>query len=252
GAGPARRPPRAMTPGGIAENLERVRERIAEAARRAGRSPAGIVLIGVTKTVSPPRIQEAVDAGLTDLGENKVQEASGKIPSVRAGKTPLTWHMIGHLQRNKARRALELFTWIHSVDSADLAGRLDRLAAGSGIRPRVLVEVNLAGESTKHGVAPADLGGLLEAISPLENLDLAGLMAIPPALAEGAPADAARRYFRELAELRDRWRSRGYDLPVLSMGMTDDFEIAVEEGATHVRVGRAIFGERPPVAAPAA
>jgi pyridoxal phosphate enzyme (YggS family) len=230
----------------VAERIQRVREAIAEAARRAGRSPEEITLIGVTKTVPAGRIQEAVQAGLTDLGENRVQEAESKIPEIAPRGGVLTWHLIGHLQRNKARKAIHLFPIIHSVDSVPLAGRLDRLAAEKGARPTVLLEVNLAGETTKNGVRPEDLGPLLEAVAGLPHLRLAGLMAIPPFVDPAAQTEASRPQFRQLARLADRWRSRGYDLPVLSMGMTDDYPAAVEEGATHVRVGRAIFGERPP------
>lgn len=233
----------------IAGNLARVQERIAAAARRAGRAPEEITLIGVSKTVPAARIQQAVDCGLAHLGENRVQEASQKIPSVRPRPGGLTWHLVGHLQSNKARRAVTLFSCVHSVDSIDLARRLDRLAGESGRPLRVFVEVNLAAEATKHGLSPEDLGPVLEALASLDNLEVAGLMAVPPALPEGAPDEAFRPPFRRLAELRDRWRARGYDLPALSMGMSDDFEIAIEEGATHVRVGRAIFGDRPPAVA---
>ena len=236
---------------GIAGSIEEVRTRIAAAAKRAGRSAGAITLIGVSKTVDAGRIQAAIDAGLGHLGENRVQEAEAKIPSIRPGRGGLTWHLVGHLQKNKARRAVELFGWIHSVDSGALALRLDRIAAEIGARPTVLLEVNLAGEATKTGVSPDALGRLLDETGPLENLRVAGLMAVPPVLPDGAPAEGSRPWFQRLAALRDTWRSRGYDLPVLSMGMTDDFEIAVEEGATHVRVGRAIFGERPPAGRPA-
>jgi pyridoxal phosphate enzyme (YggS family) len=234
-------------PDSIAERLLSVRARIAEAARRGGRSPDGVSLIGVTKTVSPPRIQEAVDAGLTEIGENRVQEAEVKIPLVRSHGAPLTWHLVGHLQKNKARRALSLFPWIHSVDSTDLAVRLDALAGELGVRPTVLVEVNIAAEESKSGVGPEGLGALIETVAGLPRLRLAGLMAIPPLPDPAQGSEASRPLFRALARLRDTWASKGYDLPALSMGMTDDFEIAVEEGATHVRVGRAIFGERPPL-----
>lgn len=236
---------------GIAAGLAGVRRRIARAAARSGRAPEEITLVGISKTVDAGRIQEAVEAGLADVGENRVQEAAGKIPAVRPGEAGLTWHLVGHLQKNKVRKALELFPWIHSVDSVSLAERIDRIAGELEVRPTVLLEVNLAGEASKHGVAPEGVGPLLEAAARLENLRLAGLMAVPPAPADPGDAEACRAWFRSLAALRDRWRSRGYDLPALSMGMTGDFEIAVEEGATHVRVGRAIFGERPPAGGPA-
>jgi pyridoxal phosphate enzyme (YggS family) len=230
----------------IASNLALVREQVAAAAAVSGRASSEITLIGVTKTVAAGRIQEAVDAGLLHLGENRVQEAEGKIAGVRASSGALTWHLVGRLQANKARRAIALFSVIHSVDSIDLAHRLDRIAGETEATVSVLVEVNLAGEATKGGVRPDGLGALLESIAALPRLKLTGLMSIPPAPPPGAADTASRPYFRELRELRDRWRSRGYDLPALSMGMTDDFTVAIEEGATHVRVGRAIFGGRPP------
>jgi pyridoxal phosphate enzyme (YggS family) len=232
--------------GGIAGRLRAVREAVRAAAERAGRSPEEITLIGISKTVPPVRIQEAVDAGLTHLGENRIQEAEGKVGRVTPGPGGLTWHLVGHLQRNKAQRALRYFPVIHSLDSVALAERLDRLAGEAGLRPTVFLEVNLAGEATKHGIAPEELGALLEPVAALENLRLAGLMAGPPFLGPDESCEAARPWFRRLAGLRDSWRSRGYDLPALSMGMTDDYTVAVEEGATHIRVGRAIFGERPP------
>lgn len=231
---------------GVAESLRVVREAVGAAAERSGRSPEEITLIGISKTMSVARIREAVDAGLTHLGENRIQEAEGKIGEVAAGPGGLTWHLVGHLQRNKAQRALKLFPVIHSVDSVSLAERLDRLAGEAGLRPTIFLEVNLAGEESKNGIAPERLGSLLEPAASLENLRLAGLMAVPPFLGPGETAESSRPWFRQLRELRDRWRSRGYDLPALSMGMTDDFTVAVEEGATHIRVGRAIFGARPP------
>jgi len=227
-----------------AGRLQAVVDRIAAAAARAGRDPSGVTLVGISKTVPPPRIQEVVDAGLAHLGENRVQEAEAKIPSVLPGPSGLTWHLVGHLQKNKARKALELFSWIHSVDSAGLVARLDRLAGELGVRPTILFEVNVAGEEAKAGVAPERVGSLFEAADKAENLRVAGLMTVPPILPEGATAEASRPWFRVLSRLRDTWAARGYDLPALSMGMTDDFEVAVEEGATHVRVGRAIFGDR--------
>ena len=229
----------------VAERLLAVRSRIDAAAARAGRASGEIILIGVSKTVPAARVQAAVDAGLTDIGENRVQEAEGKIHVVHPAKVPLTWHLVGHLQANKARRALALFPWIHSIDSIPLAEKLDRLAGELSVRPSVLIEINIAAEPQKNGVMPDSLGSFLEAFGRLPHLKVAGLMAVPPALAPGASPDASRPHFKALASLRDRWRARDYDLPALSMGMTDDFEVAVEEGATHVRVGRAIFGERP-------
>jgi pyridoxal phosphate enzyme (YggS family) len=235
----------------VAERLLSVRARIAAAAKRAGRSADDVTLIGISKTMPAARVQAAVDAGLTDIGENRVQEAEEKIHSVRSRKVSLTWHLVGHLQQNKARRAVALFPWVHSVDSASLAEKIDRLAEELGVRPVVLIEVNLASEPTKTGVAPEALGPLLEAVGRLGHLKLGGLMAVPPALLPGQTSEGSRASFGRLATLRDTWRSRGYDLPALSMGMTDDFEVAIEEGATHVRVGRAIFGDRPAALPPA-
>jgi len=236
----------------VAERLLSVRSRIAAAAKRAGRTADDVTLIGISKLMPASRVQAAVDAGLTDIGENRVQEAEEKIHSVRSSKVALTWHLVGHLQQNKSRRAVALFTWVHSVDSASLAVRIDRLSGELGVRPVVLIEINLASEPTKTGVAPEALEPLLEAVGRLGHLKLGGLMAVPPALLPGQTAEASRASFRRLAGLRDTWRARGYDLPALSMGMTDDFEVAIEEGATHVRVGRAIFGDRPAAPPPAA
>lgn len=237
--------------GRIADRLSAVRARIAGAALRAGRRSGDVTLIGISKTMPAEAVQRAVDAGLTDFGENRVQEADAKIPAVQSGPNPLTWHLVGRLQQNKVRRAVALFSWIHSIDSISLAQRIDRLAGEIGARPSLLVELSLAGEASKGGIAPGDLGPLLEAMRGLSHARLAGLMAIPPILAEGQTAEGSRPWFRKLGELRDTWRVRGYDLPALSMGMTDDFEVAIEEGATHVRVGRALFGERPAAEVPA-
>ena len=235
----------------VAERLLEVRARITAAAKRAGRSAEDVTLIGVSKTMPASRVQAAVDAGLADIGENRVQEAEEKIHSVRPAKVSLTWHLVGHLQQNKARRAVALFPWVHSVDSASLAEKIDRLSGELQVRPVVLIEINLESEPTKTGIAPDALGPLLEAVSRLGHLKLGGLMAVPPALLPGQTAEASRASFKRLAALRDTWRGRGYDLPALSMGMTDDFEVAIEEGATHVRVGRAIFGERQSAIPPA-
>jgi hypothetical protein len=237
---------RSAAPTDIATGIAGVRARIAAAAARVGRAASAVHLIGISKTVPADRVQEAVDAGLTDLGENRIQEASGKIPEIHPGDDELTWHLVGRLQKNKVRRALELFTWIHSVDSAPLAERIDRIAGEMGLTPTVLLEVNLAGEATKSGIPHTRLGELLEMSEELRNVHVAGLMAVPPAPPAGSGPEASRPWFKQLAGLRDTWSRRGYDLPVLSMGMTGDFDIAVEEGATHVRVGRAIFGKRPP------
>jgi pyridoxal phosphate enzyme (YggS family) len=216
----------------VRANLERVRERIARAAQRAGRRPEDILLIGASKTVPPERIREALEAGLAALGENRVQEAREKI---RALGRPVPWHLIGPLQGNKVKDAVELFDVIHSVDRLKLAAEVARRAR----RPMdVLVEVNLAREPAKSGFAPPELKPALETLQDLPGLRVRGLMAIPPASDD---PEQSRPWFRALRELRD-----AAGLPELSMGMSADFEVAVEEGATMVRVGTAIFGPRPP------
>ncbi len=217
----------------VAGNLARVRERVSRAAERAGRVPEGILLVGVSKSVDPERIRSAVAAGLPALGENRVQEAKEKIELI--GR-PVPWHFVGHLQTNKARDALLLFDLIHSVDRLELAQELHRRAAAGGRVANVLVQVNLAGEATKGGFAAEELKGALEALGGLSGLSVRGLMAIPPPVEE---AERARGWFRRLRELRD-----AAGLEHLSMGMSDDFEVAVEEGATMVRIGTAIFGPR--------
>lgn len=217
----------------IPTNISAVRQRIAHASERARRDPAGITLIAVTKTHPPDAIAAAYGAGLRHFGENRVQEAQAKIPALRASCPDATWHLIGHLQRNKVAPALELFDVIHSLDSERLAVAISERAT----RPvRCLLEVNVAGESSKHGVSPGDAAPLAEHIDSLPNIDLVGLMTIAP---EVSDPEQIRPVFRRLRELRDALR-----LPELSMGMTGDFEVAIEEGATMVRVGRAIFGPR--------
>ena len=215
----------------IAANLAAVRARIARAAERVGRDPQTVRLIAVSKTKSADAVRAAIDAGVTDIGENYVQEAVAKRAAVGDGAR---WHLIGHLQRNKAARALECFDCIQTVDSAALGAALSRHAAALGRTVHALVEVQLGGEATKSGVEPSALPGLLAALR-LPGLIVDGLMTVPPA----GDAEAARPHFRALRELRDR-----AGLRELSMGMSDDFEVAIEEGATMVRVGRAIFGER--------
>jgi pyridoxal phosphate enzyme (YggS family) len=216
----------------VAAGVAAVRERIAAAAARSGRTADSVRLIAVSKTKPAELVRAAVAAGVGDIGENYVQEAVSKRDAVGTGPC---WHLIGHLQRNKTARALETFDLIHTVDSAALGDAIARHAAARGVRARVLVEVNLGGETSKSGVAPDGLPALLEHLRGLERLAVEGLMTVPP---PGSPDDA-RRYFRQLRELRDR-----AGLGELSMGMSDDFEIAIEEGATMVRIGRAIFGER--------
>ena len=236
-----------MAQGFVRQNLEWVQERIAAAARKAGRRVDEITLIGVSKTHPAESIREAYEAGLRHFGENRVQEWEGK----RAGVEDLaaTWHLIGHLQSNKAMRAAKLFRSVDSVDDFALAQKLDRgrLDAGAAERLRVLIEVRVAEETTKSGVSSAELPELAEKLAMLPQLELAGLMCIPPFLED---AERVRPFFRELRELRDALSGRlGRKLQVLSMGMSHDFQLAIEEGATEVRVGTAIFGARPAIVA---
>lgn len=219
----------------IRANLERVRERIARAAERSGRRAGDVTLVAVSKTVEAPRVREAIAAGVTVLGENRVQEARAKIAEI--GR-PVQWHLIGHLQTNKAKDALELFDLIHSLDRLELAAELDRRARQRGRDVAALLQVNVAGETTKGGVAPDEVGRALEAIAKLERVRVRGLMTIPPEVGE---AERTRGWFRALRETAER-----HGLRELSMGMSADFEVAIEEGATLVRVGTAVFGPRPP------
>ncbi len=225
----------------VASNWRAVCARVAAAARRAGRDPGGVRIIAVSKTKPVEAIEAAIAAGATDIGENYVQEAAAKIGRIG---TAARWHLIGHLQRNKAVRAAELFELIHTLDSVALGEALSRHALRRAQPLRVLVEINSGGEATKSGIAPVHVGPLLAALGLLPGLLIDGLMTIPP---PGPTAESARRHFRGLRELRDQLRRdapSNAPLRELSMGMSDDFEVAVEEGATMVRVGRAIFGER--------
>ncbi|MFN0085359.1 MAG: YggS family pyridoxal phosphate-dependent enzyme [Blastocatellia bacterium] len=231
---------------GVAARLAAIEERIAGACRRAGRDRMEVTLVAVSKTVGPERIREAIEAGVRVLGENRVQEAAEKIPLLSlAGSAPRPeWHLIGRLQSNKARRAVELFDAIHSVDSLKLGVRLDSLAGEMGKRLRVLVEVNAAGEESKAGVPPGEVLPLCEQLQRLPHLRLRGLMTVPPYLED---PDALRPYFRRMRGLREEARAAGIvgaDFRDLSMGMSNDFEAAIEEGATLVRIGTAIFGAR--------
>jgi len=229
----------------IAANLRSVRQRIAISCKKSGRDPEGITLVCVTKTASPDEIREAAGAGAHVLGENRVQEAARKAPLVGAG---LTWHLIGHLQTNKARDAVRLFSLIHSVDSIRLAEAIDKEASKAGTIQDILVQVNVAGEEAKFGVAPAAAGELTRAAQALPHLRMRGFMTIAPFVDD---PETVRPVFRALRELRDELRtslSTKYQVLrtdtepwELSMGMTDDFEVAIEEGATIVRIGRAIF-----------
>jgi PLP dependent protein len=226
----------------IRENLVRVQERIAAAAQRAGRRPEEITLIGVSKTHPAEAIREAYDAGLRHFGENRVQEWEGKHGVV--DDLEATFHLIGHLQSNKAARAAKLFHSIDSVDDFPLAQRLERAYAEAKVasKLRVLIEVHIAGEETKSGVSIEELPALAEKVSSLSGLALTGLMCIPP-FSENT--EESRPHFRRLRQLRDDLAKRlGLALPVLSMGMSHDFEVAIAEGATEVRVGTAIFGAR--------
>jgi PLP dependent protein len=223
----------------IAENLERVREQIAQATAKAGRAVDEIELVAISKTHAAEKVREAIEPGQILFGESRVQEARAKIPELPSN---LRWHFVGHLQKNKIRHALPLFELIHSVDSLALAQDMNRIADEDGLHPRVLLEVNVAGEGSKFGFPPDKLRQEIEELLALPRLSILGLMTIPPLSEE---AETSRKYFVQLRELRDRLQTEFHvDLAQLSMGMTNDFPVAVEEGATLVRVGTAIFGER--------
>ena len=227
---------------GIADNLRSVRERVAAACQRAGRSPDEVAIVGVSKTFPPALVVEACRAGLADVGENRVQEAAAKIPAVEALGSRPRWHLVGHLQTNKVKTALGLFDIIHSVDSLRLAESISRQVASLPVQKAgplpVLLEVNVAGEASKFGLRPEETGPALEQIARLPGLAVQGLMTVAPLVDD---PEEVRPVFRELRRLRDDLGLRD-----LSMGMTDDFEVAIEEGATIVRIGRAIFGPREP------
>lgn len=228
---------------GLAARFTDVKRRVAEAAERCGRKPEEVTLIAISKTHPATVVKELIDLGATDLGENRVQEAETKIPQV--GRTGTRWHLVGHLQANKARRAVSLFDVIHSLDSIELAKRLDRLCGevGRASLP-LLIQVDLGHEETKTGVDEKDLVQLAGTVQQLERIELIGLMTLPPFFED---PKQARPYFRRLKELRDELASKGAfgeRRGELSMGMTHDFAVAVEEGATMVRIGTAIFGER--------
>ncbi|MGQ9675013.1 MAG: YggS family pyridoxal phosphate-dependent enzyme [Chloroflexota bacterium] len=248
-----------MLDSALERNIRQVQSRIDAAARRSGRSPASITLVAVTKTVSPEQVDAASRLGIRDFGENRVQEARDKLAALAQGAphSPvreralagpghgnIRWHMVGHLQSNKARLATELFDVIQSVDSLGLAELLSRLALNSGKVVPVLLQVNLSQEASKYGFSVPELWGVFENIVGLPALDVRGLMTIAPL---AATPEQVRPVFAATRELRDELQRRfpGASLPELSMGMTNDFEVAIEEGATMVRIGRAIFGERP-------
>jgi pyridoxal phosphate enzyme (YggS family) len=223
----------------VTENLARVREQIAQVATKVGRSIDDIELLAISKTHPAEKVREAYEAGQTLFGESRVQEARVKIPELPSA---IRWHFVGHLQKNKIRHALPLFELIHSVDSLALAQEMNRIAEDDGMHPRVLLEVNVAGEGSKFGFAPEKLREEMESLLALPRLSILGLMTMPPLAEE---AEASRKYFVQLRELRDRLQPEFHvDLGQLSMGMTNDFPVAVEEGATLLRVGTAIFGKR--------
>lgn len=228
-------------PHSIAENVAFVGERIERAASRAGRQPSEITLVAVSKTIPAERIQEAYAAGVRHFGESRTQEWEAKAPQL-AGLNA-TWHLVGHLQRNKASRARSLFQEIDSIDTLPLAEKLERGAA-DGRRLPVLIEVRLDPTAKKAGCDPEELPRLAEGLLLMPHLDLRGLMTVPPLLDD---VESARPYFRQLRELRDSLSNQlKLPLPELSMGMSRDFEVAIEEGATQIRVGTAVFGARPP------
>lgn len=223
----------------IAVNLERVREQIAGAAAKAGRSIDEIELVAISKTHDAEKVREAYEAGQSLFGESRIQEARAKIPELPSS---LRWHFVGHLQKNKIRHALPLFELFHGIDDVDLARDMNRIAEEEGMHPRILLEVNVAGEGSKFGFRPEKLRAEMELLLALPRLTVEGLMCIPPLAKE---AETSRKYFVGLREFRDTLEKEfRVKLPQLSMGMTNDYQIAVEEGATLVRVGTAIFGER--------
>jgi hypothetical protein len=223
----------------LQERLEQVRARMAAACARAGRKADEVQLIAVSKTYGPERVREAAECGLRIFGENKVQEAEAKV-SLCPGN--LAWHLVGHLQSNKAARAVALFDQIHSVDSLKLLQRLEAAAAAEGKRLPVLLEINVSGEGAKFGLRPAVAPDVLQHAGELDYAQIVGLMTMPPFTPD---AERARTHFRRLRELRDEWSTKfGVPLVELSMGMSHDFEVAIEEGATWIRVGTALFGER--------
>ena len=222
----------------IKENYQKVMERIEKAARRAERPPTEIKLVAVSKTVDAARVKEAIEAGVSILGENYVQEAQKKIEEV--GR-PVAWHFIGHLQSNKAKYAVRLFEVIHSLDSLPLAQELNRRAEQAGRVMKVMIEVNLSGEATKFGTEEERAFDIARGIVNLRNLSLEGLMTMPPYFES---PELSRPYYIQLRALKESMAREGIPLKELSMGMSNDFEIAIEEGATYVRVGTAIFGAR--------
>ncbi len=224
---------------GISENLKNVTGKIAAACARAGRDPETVELIAVSKTHAVESLRDAIEAGQRHFGESKFQEAEGKIALL---PNYVQWHFIGRLQRNKVRKVLTLFEVIHAIDSFRLAALTDDLAAELGIFPKVFLQVNVGGEASKGGFEPDELRAEIYGLLGMRRLEIRGLMCIPP---DGPNAEAARPWFIMLRKLRDELESaHGVSLPFLSMGMSGDYEVAIEEGATHIRVGSAIFGKR--------
>ena len=233
-----------MTQANTQINIEPVLQRVAQAAQRAGRDPSEVTIMGASKTVDPERMLQVIAQGIGHVGENQVQEAEGKFSAPGFSESGVTRHLIGHLQTNKARRAVELFDVIQSVDSPRLAKRLNQIAGEMGRRLPVYIEVNIGREASKNGVAPDDVTEFAALIAGCENLELEGLMTVPP---EAEDPEDVRPYFRKLREMRDGLEQlapfRGRSLK-LSMGMSHDFEVAIEEGATMVRLGRVLWGSR--------
>jgi len=223
----------------IGDNLNRVREQISTAAAKSGRTPIDVELVAITKTHPAESVREAIEAGQILFGESRVQEARAKIPELPSN---CRWHFVGHLQKNKIRHAIPLFEMFHGIDSLALAQDINRIAEEEGLYSRILLEVNVAGEGTKFGFASDALGEQMEALQALQRLSIEGLMCIPPLAIE---SEDSRKFFVQVRELRDSLEKEfSLKLPQLSMGMTQDFPIGIEEGATLVRVGTAIFGER--------
>jgi len=225
----------------LRENIKRINERIAGAASRAGRKPEDVQLVAVTKTVETEKIREGIEAGLKVLGENRVQEAEGKILELGHG---VQWHMIGHLQTNKVKKAVMLFDMIHSVDSLHLAFEIDKRSSALGKHMPILLQVDLAGEETKSGFSKEELFDALPQMAGLDHIKVWGVMTIPPFSPD---PEASRPYFRELSDLREKIAGiypEGIRMDILSMGMSQDFEVAIQEGANMVRIGTALFGPR--------
>ncbi|MCX5858669.1 MAG: YggS family pyridoxal phosphate-dependent enzyme [Proteobacteria bacterium] len=227
-----------LSPENVKPNLEKVRARIARSCQRSGRKESDIILVGVVKNVDPELIRAATESGLEHLGENYLQEARRKQELIPG---PIVWHFIGHLQRKKSREVIERFRFIHSLDRKDLAEEINRRAGEIGRKAQVLIEVNLAGEESKSGINEESLPGLIDLSRSLPHLSLVGLMTMPP---PGPDPESSRPYFRRLRVLREKLAGPDLPLPELSMGMSLDLETAVEEGATMLRIGTAIFGPR--------